>query len=301
MDRIDVMRLFVRVVESESFSKAARAEGVVQPTVSKQIAGLEARLGAQLLRRTSRGLSVTDAGEAYYNAAIRLLGEFDAAESNLVARQAAPSGRIRVALSAGFGRMYVMPHLPMFFERYPDITVETDITDKHINLVENHIDVAIRIGKQGDSSLISRRIGSGETVLVAFRNYLEKHPGPTSPADLRDHACVTFVSGGTARTWEFRDSSGPIIFEPSGPVRTSDAEHVRAGVLSDIGIAQGPAWLFRDELKSGAVQRLLTDFAPPPHPINAVSPGGRLQPSKVKLFIEFLAQTFATNTDLRIR
>ncbi|XAZ21248.1 LysR substrate-binding domain-containing protein (plasmid) [Sinorhizobium sp. B11] len=301
MDRIDIMRLFVRVVESESFSRAARAEGVGQPTVSKHIAGLEARLGAQLLRRTSRGLSVTEAGEAYYDAAVRLLGEFDAAESNVLGRQAAPSGRIRVAMSAGFGRMHVLPHLPKFFERYPDITIETDITDKHINLVENHIDVAIRIGKQIDSSLVSRRIGSGETVLVASRRYLDKHGEPKTPADLQKHACVTFISAGTARTWEFKGPSGIITFEPKGPVRTSDAEHVRVGVLSDVGLAQGPAWLFLDEIEAGAVKKLLTDFTPPFHSINAVSPNGRLQPTKVKLFVEFLAQTLAKSPDLRIR
>lgn len=300
MDRLDVMRLFVRVVETASFSRAAKVEGVVQPTVSKHIAALEARLGAQLLRRTSRGLSMTEAGEAFYEATIRLLDEVEEIETRVGRGQLAPSGRIRVAMSAGFGRMHILPKLPQFFEEFPDVTVETDISDHYVNLIENRIDVAIRIGSLSDSSLVARKIGSGETALLATPAYLSRKGMPKTPADLADHECVTFMSGGSARQWEFMGPEGKVIIDPVGPVRTSDAEHIRVGVLSGLGLAQGPAWLFAEELESGAIVRVLSEYAPERHPIYAVSPSGRLQSSKVKVFVDFLAKAFARDASLRL-
>lgn len=301
MDRLDVMRLFVRVVDTASFSKAAKAEGVVQPTVSKHIAGLEARLGTQLLRRTSRGLSLTEDGEAFYESAVRLLDEFERAEARVGSGQVSPAGRIRVAMSAGFGRMHVLPRLPAFFEQYPNVTIETDITDRYVNLIENRIDVAIRIGSLSDSSLVARKIASGETALIASPDYLARRGEPSTPADLADHDCVTFMFGGAVRPWEFLGPDGTMTVEPAGPVRTSDAEHVRVGVLSGLGIAQAPAWLFADELATGAATRILASYAPPPHSIYAVSSAGRLQSSKVRAFIDFFAQAFAQDASLRLR
>ena len=299
MDRLDAMRLFVRVVETASFSKAAKAEGVVQPTVSKQIAALETRLGAQLLRRTSRGLNLTDAGEVLYEAAIRLLDQVEEVETRVGRGQLAPVGRIRVGISAGFGAIFILPKLPAFFAKYPDINVEMDIIDHQVNLIENRIDVAIRLGSQLDSSLIARKIGSGEMALIATPQYLERKGLPTTPADLATHDCVIFVRGGTARRWEFKTSDGMTTVDPTGPIRTSDAEHIRIGVLSGLGLAQAPAWLFSQELESGAAVRLLPEFAPDPHPIYAVTPSGRLQSSKVKVFVDFFAGEFAREPHLR--
>jgi LysR family transcriptional regulator for bpeEF and oprC len=293
------MRMFIRVVETTSFSKAAKAEGIGQPSIGKHIAALEARLGAQLLRRTSRGLSMTEAGEAFYESAIRLLDDVDEAEARVGRGQLAPAGRIRVAMSPGFGRMHILPRLPEFFGKYPGITVETDISNRFINLIERRIDVAIRIGSLSDSSLLARKIGSGETALLATPEYLRRKGTPATPADLASHDCVIFVSGGAARPWPFEGPDGPITIHPEGPVRTSDAEHIRVGVLSGLGLAQGPAWLFLEELKSGAVVRLLPDYAPARHSIYAVSPGGRYQSRKVTVFVDFVARVFAGDPQLR--
>lgn len=300
MDRLDVMKLFVRVVETASFSKAARAEGVAQPTVSKHIAGLETRLGTQLLRRTSRGLSMTEAGEAYYESARRLIEEFEEAEARVGSGQTKPAGRIRVAMSAGFGRMHILPRMPAFFEQYPQITIETDITDRFVNLIENRIDVAIRIGSLSDSSLIARKIGSGESAVIATPGYIARKGVPKSPADLDAHDCVAFVSGGGPLPWKFAGPEGPTSFTPAGTVHTTDAEHVRVGVLSGLGLAQAPGWLFADELASGEVVRLLTDYEPPRHSIYAVSHDNRLQSTKVRVFVDFLAQAFAQDPSLRL-
>jgi LysR family transcriptional regulator for bpeEF and oprC len=301
MDRLDVLQLFVRVADTGSFSKAARALGVSQPTVSKQIASLETRLGAQLLRRTSRGLSVTEAGQEFYEASLRLLGDFEAVENGVGKGRTSPAGRVRVTMSAGFGRMYVVPRLPEFFKRYPDVAVDVDISERHVNLVEEGIDVAIRLGNLTDSSLLARRIGSMEMVTVAAPGYVERCGAPATIDDLEAHASVVFMFRGAPRPWEFKIPSGTVTMQPKGILRTNDAEHLRASVLAGIGICHGASWLFAPDIEAGAVTHLLKEFDPDPYPIHAVCPAGRLIPGKAKVFIDFLAQICADEPTLRIR
>jgi len=301
MDRLDVMWLFVRIAETGSFSRAAREAGVGQPTASKQIALLEERLGARLLQRTSRRLNLTDEGQAYYEASVRLLGEVDAAESAIGRGAISPAGVIRVALSAGFGRMYVVPRLPEFFARYPDLAVDVNVSERHVNLIEDGLDVAIRIGFLADSTLLARRIGSMGVVTVASPEYLRQFGEPKIPADLERHKAVVFTYGGVPRPWLFKGPAGVITLEPVGPIRTNDAEHIRAAVRAGIGVAHNSSWLFAPDIASGAVLPLLGDFAPNPYPIHAVYPGARIVPAKVKVFVDFLAQVFAQEPSLRIR
>ncbi|MBN9527258.1 MAG: LysR family transcriptional regulator [Alphaproteobacteria bacterium] len=301
MDRLDVMRLYVSVVEKASFSQAARALDLSQPTVSKQVAALETRLGAQLLRRTSRGLSLTEAGRSYYESSIHLLDEFAAAEARVRLGQVAPSGPIRLATSAVLGRAQIMPRLPDFFARYPGITVETDLSDRFVNLVERRIDIAVRIGHLPDSSLTARRIGRTDVAVLATPGYLARHGRPETPDDLTLFPCMAYTIDGQPRPWEFSTPDGVQTFIPRGPVRSGDAEHIRAGVLAGIGLAQLPTWLFAEELAAGTVVPVLEDFAPPPYPISAVTPGGRLQPGRVRAFADFLAEAFAADPDVRIR
>ncbi|PCC72322.1 DNA-binding transcriptional regulator, LysR family [Nannocystis exedens] len=301
MDRFAVMQLFAWVVETGSFSKAAQAAGVGQPAVSKQIAALERRLGAHLLRRTTRGLSVTAAGRDYYDSAVRLLGELQAAESRVSRHQSAPEGSVRVAIPAGFGAMYVVPRLPEFFARYPGVALDFAVAERHVNLVEDGIDVAIQIGRLADSSLSARRIGSIEAVTVATPGYLERHGEPKHPEELAHHACVAFVFDGKPRPWEFRRGERALRFLPRGPMRTNDAEYIRAAVLAGLGLAQTASWLFAAEVASGAVVRVLADDTPAFYPIHAVAAGGRRVPRKVKVLVDFLAQVFAEHPSLRLR
>jgi LysR family transcriptional regulator for bpeEF and oprC len=167
MDRLDAIKIFVRVVESGSFSAVARELGVGQPAISKQVASLEAHLGAQLLMRTSRNLSLTEAGRDFYESASRLIGDLEAAESRVGRGQASPAGLVRVTAAHAFSRQYVVPQLPKFLARYPDISVEMLVSERTSNLVEEGIDLAIRNGALADSSLVARKIGSSPVVLVA--------------------------------------------------------------------------------------------------------------------------------------
>lgn len=300
MDRIDAFKLFVRVVDVGSFSAVARILGVGQPAISKQIAALEVHLGAQLLQRTSRRLVLTEAGRDFYEAAVRITGDVEAAESRIGRGQIAPSGLVRATVAPVFGRLHVVPRLHEFFARYPEVAVELVVTDRLVNLVEEGLDVAIHNGPLLDSGLIVKKIAQSPLVTVATPNYLSKHSEPSTPAELGDHECVIFAPQGAPRVWTFAGRSGPIACRPKGSFRTNDAEQIRAAVLANLGITHGPGWLFAAEIASGAVRPILVPFAPPSLSISAVRPGGRFLASKVRVFIEFLAGIFAEEPSLAL-
>lgn len=291
--------MFVRVVESGSFSKAARDIGIGQPAVSKQVAALEGRLGVQLLNRTSRGLSVTIAGQDYYESAVKLLGEFEDVEDRVARRQLAPSGLVRTTASPAFGRMYIIPHLAEFRALYPDVTLDIEVPERRIDLVEEGIDVSIRMGNLSDSSLTARRIGTMRVVTVASAGYLREHPAPTTPAELADHQRIAYVFNGEPMCWGFKGPGGPITVEAVGGLRTNDAEHLRAAVLAGLGIGHNASWLYASELASGEVLPMLERFAPDPFPIHAVTAAGRRMPSRVRVFVDFLADICSREPELR--
>lgn len=301
MDRLDTVKMFVRVVETGSFSAVARELNIGQPAVSKQIAALEARLGAQLMHRTSRASTLTEAGQAFYEAGVKLLVDFEAAESLVGAGQSRPSGLLRVSLSAGFGRLHVVPLLPHFQARFPDIEVETIVSDRFLDLVEDGLDLAIRIGELADSALVARRIAATQRVTVALPAYLDREGEPAGPHDLDRHSCIAFVSQRAVRPWSFRSGEGEIEHRPKGPLRTNDAEHVRAAVLAGLGLAQAPRWLFSAELASGEVREVMTTWPRERTPIHAVHPGGRRPPGKLRAFVDFLAAAFQNDPELRPR
>jgi LysR family transcriptional regulator for bpeEF and oprC len=190
MDQIAAMRMFVRVVESGSFSAVARETGVGQPAVSKQITALEAHLGTQLLRRTSRSLSLTDTGQDFHEAAVRLLDDLAAAEARVGHGQRAPSGLIRVSVAPVFGRMYIVPRLAAFFARFPEIVIDIQATDRVIDLVADGVDLAIHNGALNDSNLVAKTLGTSPVVTVASRPYIDTYGEPKSPDDLQTHRSV---------------------------------------------------------------------------------------------------------------
>jgi len=300
MDRLDAMQLFVRVADSGSFSKAAIASGVSQSTVSKQIAAIESRLGVQLLRRTTRGLSVTEAGRQYYESVLQIVEAVDTAEARVGHAQLAPTGVLRVAISAAFGRFFVLPYLPEFFALYPDVTIDLDISERHANLVEDGIDVAIRIGTLSDSSLIARRIGGVRYVTVGTPAYFARHGVPQHPQDVETMPCVVFMFQGASRSWRFYENDAPLVVDAKAVVRTNDAEHIRGSVLASIGMGHSPGWLYARDIAEGRLQQVLTAYSPPSFPISAVSPAGRRQTRKAQVFTEFLADKFKAIPELSL-
>ena len=300
MDKLDAMRTFVRVVESGSFSQAARDLNVSQPTVSKQLAALEARLGTQLLARNSRTLAVTPAGQDYYEDTLRILQDLDLAEERVAAGQSAPSGLVRVTLSPAFGRMLVIPRLAAFRETFPDVSVEMEVSGRHVDLIEEGMDVAIRIGRLSDSALVARRIGDMRMITLASAGYLARHGTPRTLDELPHHQRIGYVYQGNIVGWGFDVEGRQVTVDGGGAFRTNDAEHVRGAVLAGLGIAHHASWLFTDVLASGEVVRILDEYAPPAFPIHAVTAAGRRMPSRVRHFIEFLAAICTEEPELRV-
>jgi DNA-binding transcriptional LysR family regulator len=299
MDRLDTIKMFVRVVESGNFSAVARELGIGQPTVSKQIAALERHLGAQLLMRTSRRVGLTDAGRDFFESASNLIAELDAAESRIGRGLRSPSGRVRVSVAPSFGALYIVPRLPEFFRRYRDIRVEVLVSDRSANLIEDGIDVAIRNGELSDSSLVARKIGTTPIVVVASRAYLEERGEPMKPGDLERHRCIVFSSQTGLRPWRFAGRNEPVSYLPDGSFLTNDGEQIRAAVLGGLGVAQVPHWLCAGDIEAGSVRRILRKYEPGALPITAVRPASHRLATKVAVFIDFLAETLAMMRDSR--
>ena len=293
MDRLEGIKIFVRVVESGSFSAVARELGTGQPAISKQVAALEEHLGAQLLMCTSRSLSLTEAGRDFYESAVRLIGDLEAAESRIGSGQTSPSGVVRVTAAHAFSRLYAVPRLPAFREHYPKVVVEMLVSERTSNLVEEGIDLAIRNGTLSDSSLIARKIGESAIVAIASADYLERRGKPKRPSDLDGHDGVIFVSQDGPRPWTFASRAGLITYQAAASFRTNDGEQLRAAVLAGLGITQAPHWLFVADIRAGTVRRILRDHEPGKIAISAVRPASRRQPSKVAVFVDFLAELLA--------
>jgi LysR family transcriptional regulator for bpeEF and oprC len=298
MDRLDAIRLFIRVVERGSFAAAARDANIGQSAASKQIAALEAHLGVQLLQRTTRSLRVTEAGQSFYASAVRLIEDYRALESRAMHGHSKPAGLIRISVAPVFGRLYVVPRLGEFFERFPDVRVEMVVSDRLVNLIEDGIDVAIRHGDLDDSSMKARKLATNSFVTVATPRYLDLYGRPENPGDLAGHRCIGFSGRDGIRPWLFKSKDGVAIHHPEGSFRTNDGEQVRSAVLSDLGLANIPSWIIMPELASGAVQPVLQDCQMDASNISAVYPSRAGLSAKVRVFVDFLAASL--NRDLPV-
>lgn len=305
MDRLQAMRTFVRVVERGSFSAVAREANATQSAVSKQVAALERALGARLLARTTRALALTDDGERYFEQARRLVAEIDEAESTLRRGEQQLAGWLRVAASVGFGRLKLLPVVREFLAAHPAVRIDLRLQEGFVDLVEQGIDVAVRIGELADSSLVARRVGTTHRALLAHRSYLRGLPrgtrAPREPADLQHHDCIVYTELASGNAWSF--TAGPGADAEPGTVRTvrvegrlqtNSSEVVRAAVLSGMGVGYSPTWLFDDELQRGELQRLLPDWPATALPIHLVSPRERRHAAKVRAFGDWVAKALGS-------
>ncbi|SRR5450830_151970 len=293
MDRFDAIRLFVRLVECGSFSAVGREEGIGQPAVSKQIVALERHLGAQLVLRTSRQVTITEAGQRFYASAKQLLDDVDALESSVGDRQQSPRGVVRLSTAPAYGRLWVTPLLPAFFRQFPDVIVELSASERHIDLVGDGIDLAIRHGPLVDSSLTVRRLADTELVLAASPDYFAANGVPVRIADLEQHDCIVFARGRERYPWRLKLGKELVSYVAHGSLLTGDAEQVRAAVLCGLGIAQAPYWLLADEIAAGRVQVVMHDLQPERLPMNLVYPAGRRVPMRVRVLIDYLVAALA--------
>lgn len=292
-DVLALYRTFTRCVEAGSFSAVAAEANTSQPTISRQIAALEEHLGCLLFQRTTRSLALTEEGRTFYDLALAALDAAGQAEAAVGRRKGRVGGRLRLACAGVFGRLHVIPRLGAFMDRYPELEVDLVMQDRTTDLVEEGVDLALRVGANQDANLIGRRIGLSRRVVVAAPGYLAARGRPARPQDLHDHQCIIYGGLIGGPTWTFANADGPVSVDIGGRLRVDNTEGVRAAALQGLGIAYVPVWHFvEDEIESGRLEVLLRDFEPLPQPITAVWPSRRLMSPKVRAAIDFFAAEF---------
>jgi DNA-binding transcriptional LysR family regulator len=292
MDPLDGIAAFARVVDCGSFSAAADRLKLSKSAISAHVQRLEDRLGTRLLNRSTRSLSLTEAGAAYYRHCVRILAEADAAEQAAVALQREPRGTLRISAPDTFGWMHVAPAIPDFLKRYPDLSIDIALSEKHVNLVDEGLDLAIRIGALADSALVVRKLAPSRILLCAAPGYLAAHGTPQEPAALAAHNCLCDSVTPWGNAWRLTAKAKEAHVVVSGSMRANSAEMLRAAALAGLGVASLPSWVIADELRSGALRRVLSSWELPRSAIYAVYPDNRLMSAKVRAFVDHLARHF---------
>ena len=305
MDRIQAMQVFARVVETGSFTRAAESLRLPKGSVTKLVQQLEDRLRVRLLHRTTRRVTVTADGAAYYERMARVLTDLEEIEASLSNAQANPSGRLRVDVGTSIARLVVIPALPQFHRRYPDIQIELGVTDRPVDLISDNVDCVIRGGELLEQSLVARRVGNMRLVTVASPDYLREHGEPTEPADLEGdgHATVNYFSARTGRPY-------PLVFQKDGTEPTevwgryrialNEANAHMAAVLAGLGVSQVACFAAAEHLRKGELVEVLAGWSRPPIPLHVVYPPNRHLSAKVRAFVEWAADLFARNPYLQV-
>jgi DNA-binding transcriptional LysR family regulator len=293
MDRHQAMETFVRVVETGSFSAAARLLRVGQPAVSKTIAALEERLGVRLLVRSTRALQPTDAGQAFYEHALRALAEAEEAEIAARGLGRGLEGRLRVCAPVTFARLHVAPSLGDFLAAYPKLSVELVMDDRSIDLLSENVDVALRLGTLADSTLSARRLATCKRLVVASADYLAARGAPTRPGDLLRHDVIVYAQQVGGDEWRFRKGTSETSVRIQSRLAFTAAEGVREAVLAGLGLAIVSEWMMTSELASGAVSPVLLPWALPDVDLWAVFPAGRMPSARARAFVEWLQPRLA--------
>lgn len=291
MDRLASMETFIRVVETGSFSGAARQLRVGQPAVSKSVAQLESYLGVKLLTRSTRGLTPTEAGLGYFERAKRAIEEADEAEFAARGAGTGLKGRLRVCAAVTFARIHLIPLLPQFLAQHSDLDLEVVLDDRQIDLVQEGIDVALRMGKLSDSALTVRRLSRCKRLVLGTPAYFERAGTPQSPADLSKQQAVVYLQG-EGSVWSFRRDSSEAAVKVQGRLKVTAAEGVRAAVLAHVGLTIASEWMFTPELRSGTVRAVLSEWSLPPLDLWAVFPTGRAATAKARAFVDFFERSF---------
>ena len=293
MDRITAQQLFVRAVETSSFSKAARDVQLTQPTVTKHVAALEKKLGARLLNRNTRGLSLTEIGAAYYEKCKGILEQVEEADNLVNLRHAEVSGRLRIGTSVALGRRVITPLILEFMRRHPQLQIELGFVDTYVDLVAHGIDVAIRMGRLADSSLGARYLGTNPWIMVASPKYLKTHGTPKTPSDLSQHNVLFYSTVHSDDRLHFVSrESKRLSVTAKGTLRSNNLSTVLAAVRADMGVAALPNYVAARSLRERKVVPVLADFTLPAQEIHAVYPSPKQVSSKISTLIAFLQEGF---------
>lgn len=293
MDRLQALRVFTQVVESKSFVRAAERLELSTTAVSRYVAELEGHLQSRLLQRTTRRISLTETGRAFYDRCVQILAEIDEAEREAAQQAAEPRGTIRLTTSVNFGMHQLTPTIASFLGRHPHVKFDVSLSDRIVDIVEEGFDLAIRIGATGGENVVARKLGEARVVVCASPDYLDKHGSPTSPEDLVRHNCLTYEYA-MPDAWTFRDRAGRSrTVHVAGNLNSNNGDLLAAAAAQGLGITLEPDFIVASELKQRKLLPLLKSFEVPAIPIYAVYPSRRFLPAKVRLFVDFLAERFA--------
>ena len=293
MNRLDAMQLFVRVAELGSFSAAANQLGVDRSVVTRQIAALEEHLGSKLMVRSTRRLSLTSAGSSYLEKCRVILELVEEAEAGMMEERLTPRGQLRVSLPLSFGLRRLVPLLLAFSQAYPEISLAMDFSDRQLNLIEEGIDLSIRITAQPEAGEIVRRLGSSRLIAVAAPDYLARHGRPRHPSELAGHACLGYSPQANNRPWSFVVDGQRQSFQLPWRLQANNGDALAEAAKQGLGITVQPDFIVADALAAGRLEAVLEAFAPPPLGIYAVLPSNRYVPHRVRVLIEFLASGLA--------
>jgi DNA-binding transcriptional LysR family regulator len=290
VDKLASLRAFVKVVELGSFSEAGRELRLSRSAVSKHVADLENDLGVQLLNRTTRRASPTENGQTYFERALVILADLDAADRSVAHLQSAPRGLLRVNAPMSFGTIRLGPVIADFMARYPELRIQLVLSDEHVDPVQQGLDVTLRIAELESSSLIARKIVPIDRVVCASPDYLARRGTPAHPNDLRDHNCLTYGFLSTGNQWKLSGADGDHWIQPRWTLCANNAEVLRDAAIKGCGIALLPVFIAAEELKNGALRSILADYNSPPLTLYAIYPPTRHLAVKVRLFIDFLVE-----------
>ena len=289
MDRLDAMQLFVRVAELGSFAGAAQQLGVARSVVTRQIAGLEAHLGVKLMSRSTRRLTLTSAGTAYLEKCRVILNLVEAAEIGVAEERQTPRGNIRISLPLSFGLKRLAPLLLDFSQRYPEVALDMDYSDRRVNLIEEGIDLSIRVTRRLDAGDVARRIGTSRMRVLASPDYLSRHGQPAHPAELAHHVCLGYTNAGAATTWQFVVDGQLENFPIRSRINANNGDVLTEAAAQGLGIACQPDFIAGSFIAAGRVVEILVDYPGPELGIYAMLPSNRHIPHRVRVLMDFLA------------
>lgn len=290
MNQLLAMRVFVSVAESGSFSRAAERMRLSTTATSRYVSQLERHLGARLLQRNTRSLHLTDTGHSYFERCSQILADIDAAEASASAADSRPQGTLRVSVPYCLGMRYIGPLLPAFRAQYPDLALEVNYSDRAVDLVQEGIDVAVRITSELNTNLIARRLATVHLLPCAAPAYLARQGTPQHPDELRRHNCLTYTYSVFGHSWQFRQGDTALAVPVQGDFLSNSADMLRRAALNGLGIILQPSFLIGPDLRAGRLQRLLPDYEADSHGAYAVYLAGARRSARVKAFVDFFAQ-----------
>lgn len=294
MDRFDAMNVFVRVVEAGSLSAAARAIPMSLTSVSRHLSALETQFGMQLLRRTTRHIALTNEGRLFFERAKSILAELDEVGTLLSAGRNEPAGRLRIAAPTLLGRNVIAPLLPCFLARHTAVSVELLLIDRAVNLVEEDIHLAIRVGRLPDSALVARKLGDVRMIVCAAPSYIERRGAPYSPDDLRQHDCLVFSDQPGPVDWRFKSAGTRHSARITGRLWANALDVLAAAAIEGAGIVRAPSWQVADDIERGRLRRILQDYETMPAPVNVLFERARRTSPSVRAFLDYLVESTKT-------